>query len=117
VRWFSFPALCACYLSGLLLLYSKGKPFFRGLMKPIEAIGRTAFSNYIFQNIAMGLIFYNYGFKLMGKTGPLENLLICFIIYALQISLTVWWLKYFRFGPVEWLWRTLSYGKRQPMVK
>ncbi len=116
VRWFSLPSLAACYLAGLLLLY-ESRPNFRRLLKPIEAVGRMAFSNYVFQSLAMGLIYYNYGLGLIGRTGPLENLLVCLVIYAVQIYVTVLWLKYFRFGPIEWLWRSLTYWKRQPLKR
>lgn len=113
VEWTGYAALTAFYVSGFLLLYPKA--FFQRLVKPIEAVGRAALNNYIFQNIIVAFIFYSYGLKLFGDTLPLVNLLICFPIFAIQIPLSVWWMRRYRFGPVEWLWRTLTYGKRQPM--
>ncbi len=113
VRWTGLAALTVFYISGFLLLYPKA--FFKRLVKPIEAVGRAALSNYIFQNIIIAFIFYSYGLKLIGDTLPLVNMLICFPIFAIQIPLSVWWMKRYRFGPVEWLWRSLTYGKRQPM--
>lgn len=115
LTWTGMAAFTVCYVSGFLLLFRKA--FFRRLVKPLESVGRAALSNYIFQNIVMGFIFYSYGFKIMGTTGPLVNLLICFLIFAIQIPLSMWWMNRFRFGPAEWLWRTLTYGKRQPMKK
>jgi uncharacterized protein len=115
MRWTGYAAVTVFYISGFLLLYRK--TFFKRLVAPLEAVGRAAFSNYIFQNIIASFVFYSYGLKLMGSTRPLVNLLICFLIFALQIPLSVWWMKRFRFGPVEWLWRTLTYGKPQPMQK
>lgn len=117
IRFLSFAAMCLAYVSGILLLFGAAKPFFLRLMKPIQAVGRAGFSNYVFQNILMGFIFYNYGFKLMGETGTFLNLLICLGIFALQIPLSVLWFKYFRFGPLEWLWRLLTYARWQPIKK
>lgn len=89
----------------------KWKRFFM----PVAAVGRLAFSNYVFQALLCSIIFTAYGFKMYGKTGPLVNLLLVFMVWAIQVPLSVWWTKRFRFGPVEWLWRSLTYGKRQPM--
>lgn len=114
IRWFGMAAMCIMYVSGFLLLYRKS--LFKRFVKPIEAVGRMALTNYIFQNILGGIIFYNFGFKLIGETGPLANLLICFLIFAIQIPLSIWWVKRFTFGPVEWLWRSLTYWKRQPIA-
>lgn len=109
VHWLGYVAFTICYISGFLLLYRKAS--FKRLVKPIEAVGRAALSNYIFQNMMAGFIFYSYGLKQIGDTGPLVNLLICFLIFAVQIPLSVWWMKRFRFGPIEWLWRTLTYPR------
>jgi uncharacterized protein len=52
---------------------------------------------------------------LAGRTGPAFALLVGTTVYVLQMLLSAWWLRRFRFGPLEWLWRTLMYGKAQPM--
>ncbi len=114
VRWSGFAALCISYVTGFMLLYRKAS--FKKLAAPLEAVGRMALSNYMFQNLLAAFVFYNFGLKLIGETGPFMNLLICLAIYAVQIPLSVWWLKKYRFGPAEWLWRSLTYGKRQPMM-
>jgi uncharacterized protein len=60
-------------------------------------------------------IFYSYGLGLYGSVGRAAGLGLAVIIYAIQLPLSVWWLRRFRFGPAEWLWRSLTYGKLQPM--
>lgn len=113
VRWVGYSAFTVFYVSGFLLLYRKVS--FKRFVKPIEAVGRAALSNYIFQNMMASFIFYSYGLGLIGDTRPVVNVFICFVIFAVQIPLSIWWMRRFRFGPVEWLWRTLTYGKLQPM--
>ena len=72
-------------------------------------------SNYLLQTVVAVLIFYSYGFGLYGQVGPLGGVALVFLIFPLQILLSMWWTRRFRFGPAEWLWRTLTYGKLQPM--
>jgi uncharacterized protein len=78
-------------------------------------VGRMAFSNYLAQSLIMGVIFYGYGFGLFGRTSVTAALAIALAVYAAQAALSAWWLKRWRYGPVEWLWRSLMYGRRQPM--
>jgi len=81
----------------------------------LSAVGRTAFSNYLLQTVVATTIFYGHGLGLFATLGRLELLGVVLLIWAIQIPLSVAWLNRFRFGPVEWLWRTLTYGSRQPM--
>jgi uncharacterized protein len=74
-----------------------------------------ALTNYLFQSLVFTTIFYSYGLGLYGKVGPALILALAVLIFTLQIPLSVWWLRRFRFGPAEWLWRTLTYGRLQPM--
>jgi len=78
----------------------------------LEPIGRMAFTNYIVQSVIAGWIFYGYGLGLMGKMGPASGMVLVIAIYLAQMLLSSWWLKRFRFGPLEWLWRTMMYGKQ-----
>lgn len=105
--------LCLFYITAIILLTRK--QWWRKFLKPLEAVGRMAFSNYVFQTLVFTAFFYGYGFKMFGRTGPLVNFFLMFPVFALQIYLSVWWSKRFRFGPLEWLWRSMTYGKRQPM--
>ncbi len=60
-------------------------------------------------------IFYSYGLGLWGKVGPLVEVTLAVLIFPVLVLLSMWWIRRFRFGPAEWLWRTLTYGRLQPM--
>ncbi|MBG7608104.1 MAG: DUF418 domain-containing protein [Verrucomicrobia bacterium] len=76
-----------------------------------------ALTNYLVQSAIATTIFYGYGFGLGGNVGRLGTIGIALFIFAGQIVFSVFWLKFFRYGPMEWLWRSLTYGKRQPMIR
>ena len=78
-------------------------------------LGRMAFTNYLLQSLIFGWIFYGYGLGLFGSLGIAAASAMGIGVYAFQVLLSRWWLRRFRFGPVEWLWRTLMYGTVQPM--
>ena len=78
-------------------------------------LGRMAFTNYLAQSIVFGWIFYGYGLGLFGKLGVTSALTIGLAVYFVQVLFSAWWLGRYRYGPVEWLWRTLMYGAVQPM--
>lgn len=78
-------------------------------------VGRMAFTNYLSQSVILGWIFYGYGLGLFGKLGVTSALAIAVAIYIAQVFFSAWWLARYRYGPIEWLWRTLMYGKAQPM--
>jgi uncharacterized protein len=78
-------------------------------------LGRMAFTNYLLQSLVFCWIFFGYGLGYFGHLGAAQTLALGLIVYAIQIAGSTWWLRRFRFGPVEWLWRTLMYGARQPM--
>jgi len=107
------PSMCLFYLSLFARLATTG--WGRKLIHPFAAVGRTALSNYLFQTLVFTTIFYGYGFGLFGKVGPAAGLAMVVPVYVIQVLISNWWVKRFRFGPVEWLWRSLTYGKRQPM--
>lgn len=81
----------------------------------VAAIGRMALTNYLTQSLVMSGIFYGFGVGLFGKLKPAPAMMIVVAIYAVQIAASRLWLRRFRFGPVEWLWRSLSYGRLQPI--
>jgi len=84
------------------------------LLSVLAPLGRMAFSNYLAQSLIFSGIFFGYGLGLFGRLTPSQAMLLGIIVYVIQIILSRWWLKRFRFGPMEWLWRTLMYGARQP---
>ncbi|WP_311966753.1 DUF418 domain-containing protein [Bradyrhizobium australiense] len=78
-------------------------------------LGRMAFTNYLMQSLIFGWVFYGYGLGLFGRLGVAHALAIGIAIYIGQVFFSAWWLRHYRYGPVEWLWRTLMYGLPQPM--
>lgn len=87
----------------------------RSLQHGFAAVGRTALSNYLLQNMVMNVIFMGWGLGFYGQFGPAKTMLLSVPVYLALMLLSVWWIRRFRFGPAEWLWRTLTYGKLQPM--
>jgi uncharacterized protein len=79
-------------------------------------VGRTALSNYIFQSFIAITIFYGIGFGYTGKYSFSTVLAIAIVIFLWQIAFSTVWLMYFRFGPIEWIWRQMTYGKRIPLL-
>jgi uncharacterized protein len=109
--WASY--LVALGWIGLIMLWCQGSRL-PALKERMAAVGRTAFSNYILQTLICTTIFYGHGFGYFGSVPRTGQLLIVFAIYATQLAIAPLWLRDFRFGPLEWLWRTLTYGKRIP---
>ncbi|HVI45787.1 MAG TPA: DUF418 domain-containing protein [Chitinophaga sp.] len=110
--YFAGPAMGIFYIATLALLLQS--PGWKPVFSPLAAVGRMAATNYIMQSVLCIFIFYHFGLGLYGKTSPARDLLIVAAIYALQILLSNAWLKRFKYGPVEWCWRTLTYyGMKQ----
>ncbi|MFO7584244.1 MAG: DUF418 domain-containing protein [Anaerolineales bacterium] len=109
---FGSPVLSAAYVSGLCLLSlsASGKK----ILAPIGKVGRMALSNYIAHSVICSFIFNGYGLGLYEQVGPAGLWGIVFAIYIIQIPISAWWLSRFQFGPLEWLWRSLTYKQRQP---
>jgi uncharacterized protein len=107
------PAMACAYSVALILLFQL--PAWRARLLPFAAVGRTALSNYLLQSVICTSVFYSYGLGLYGRVGPAAGLALTAVIYAGQLAASVWWLRRFRFGPMEWLWRSLTYGRRQPL--
>ncbi|HSK88222.1 MAG TPA: DUF418 domain-containing protein [Anaerolineales bacterium] len=107
------PLLCLAYISAIALL--TGIPAWSKRLEVLAPVGQMALTNYLSQSILCTLIFYGYGLGLFGKLGTALGIGLTFIIYLIQIPISHWWMKRFRYGPVEWLWRSLTYGQPQPM--
>ncbi|MFJ8247442.1 DUF418 domain-containing protein [Peribacillus asahii] len=105
--------LCFFYMSSLTLLLRK--KHWQKLLRPFGFTGQMALTNYILQTVISIFIFL--GLNLFGKVSLLTGTLICLSIYIVQVIFSYVWLKNFRFGPLEWLWRSLTYGYFQPMKK
>ncbi|TNC14052.1 DUF418 domain-containing protein [Methylobacterium terricola] len=77
-----------------------------------EPVGRMAFTNYIVQSLVLGFIFYGYGLGLFGRLDLATGLALVLAVYGAQAVASRWWLAHHRFGPLEGLWRALTYGRR-----
>jgi uncharacterized protein len=74
-------------------------------------LGRTAFSNYLLQSIIFGFIFFGYGLGLFNRLSSSKAFILGLTVYLAQAAMSALWLRRFEFGPVEWLWRALMYGR------
>jgi uncharacterized protein len=103
------------FISGLTLLMNKkrGQQFFF----PMAPVGKMALSSYIMQTIFGLLLFYGIGFELYAKTSPWMNYLLAIVFFIFQMLISKWWLQYFHYGPLEWLWRSGTLLKWQPIRK
>lgn len=118
--WFELYTLSRLFrsfgiLGFLLLLYKSG--WFKWLFALMRAPGQMAFTNYLTQSLICGIFFYGVGFGMYGKLQRVEVYCFVLAVWAVQIIWSHLWLRYFSFGPLEWLWRSLTYWKKQPMRK
>ena len=84
-------------------------------LQPLAAVGRMTLTTYLTQSVVCTVFFYHWGFGLMNKTNLTGLLLVTVLLFLVQVLLSVWWLNRYRFGPAEWLWRTLAYGRKLPL--
>jgi len=109
------PVLTLGYFSGFVLLAQRES--WRWRLAPLAAAGRMALSNYIMQSVICTLIFYSFGLGLFGQVGAFAGLAISIAIWVVQLPISVAWLSWFHFGPLEWVWRSLTYGRPQRLRK
>lgn len=81
----------------------------------LAPVGQMALTNYISHSVICTTIFYGYGFGLYDKLAPTVTFLLVFVIYGAQIIVSRWWMSRFRFGAMEWVWRSATYGQIQPI--
>jgi len=101
------PTLGLFYLTSILLLLRKESWY--AWLKPFAAVGRMAATNYIMQSVICVFICYSFGLGKYGAISPFWGLVLSTVIILFQIGISNLWLKYFKFGPVEWIWRYLTY--------
>ena len=87
----------------------------RRVTRPFAAVGQTALTNYLLQTVICTTIFYGHGLGLFGSVDRVGQVGVMAGVWAVQLIASPLWLRRFRFGPVEWLWRSLTYRARQPM--
>ncbi|MEM9604020.1 MAG: DUF418 domain-containing protein [Pseudomonadota bacterium] len=99
---------------GAVMLWCRS-PRGQALKERLALVGRTALSNYLAQSVMCTVVFYSYGLGLFGDVNRATQLVIVVLIWIVQLQLSAWWLTRYRFGPVEWLWRSLTYFTFQPL--
>ena len=107
---FGVPALALFFIALVATLWQKAA--WRRLLAFLAPVGRMALTNYLLQTIICVFIFYGFGFGQFGNVGALAATLIALAIFLFQILISALWLKYFSYGPMEWIWRQLTYRQR-----
>jgi uncharacterized protein len=107
--------LCFAYMSIIALALRGAQRAKREhWLRHLAPAGRMALTNYLMHSIVFTTLFYGYGFGMYGEISRSVATALAIGLWLLQLPLSKWWLERFRFGPCEWLWRTLTYGTRQP---
>lgn len=106
-------SLTIVFVCSFVLIYKR--PAGGRILGKLAPYGRTALSNYFIQTLLGTFILYNWGLGFLGELTNTQALLIALGIIGIQIVLSDWWLKHFRFGPLEWLWRSGTYFQWQPL--
>jgi uncharacterized protein len=101
---------------GALMLLTQLTVFAR-CIRALAALGRTALSNYLLQTVVCIAIFFGNGFGKFGRMDRLDQALVVIAIWIAELILSALWLRRFRFGPMEWIWRSLTYMKREPFLR
>ena len=105
-------ALATSYVCAIVLLFRR--PDWNRTLSFLAPAGRMALSNYLGQSIACIFVFYGVGLGWYGRVGPTAVLGTAVVVFAAQAAASTWWLRRFQYGPAEWAWRSLTYGRRQP---
>lgn len=103
------------YAATIALWHLGGK--LNWLLNPLRHVGRMALTNYIMQSVLGIIIYYGIGFGLGLKAGPSFFMPVAILVFVVQVIYSTIWLKYFNYGPLEWIWRMLTYGKYLPIRK
>jgi uncharacterized protein len=96
-------SLCLAYIATVVLLGP--------MVSRLAPMGRMALTNYLTHSIVFTLIFYGYGLGLYGEVGRAGATLMALALLAFQVWFSGWWLARYRMGPMEWVWRALTYGR------
>jgi uncharacterized protein len=104
--------LVMAHVSALILLYKSR--YAQRLFRRLEAVGQMAFTNYIMHTVICTLIFFGYGLNYYAELEYYQLYYVVIGIWVLQLVVSPLWLRYFYFGPLEWVWRSLTYWGRQP---
>jgi len=100
---------------GAISLAVTGSGRAAALFRPFAAAGRIGLTNYLMQSLMMTVVFSRYGLGLPDPTTAVWVLINLVFFFVVQVPFSWWWTQRYRFGPAEWVWRSLTYGERQPM--
>ena len=120
--WLAMPVenminLLSAYLWITLIVFLYKKPQVEKTLAPVVSYGRMGLTNYILQSVIGVFLYYRFGLGLNQYLGPFLGMMLCLGYTFIQIYLSHYWLKTFRYGPLEWLWRSGTYMKWQPLRK
>jgi uncharacterized protein len=109
------PVLAAGYVAAIVVAFQG--TLGRRLLTPFAAVGRMALTNYLTQSLVYGFVLFGIGpgLALAGKIGTTVIVAIVIGFFAVQMVVSHWWLRRYAYGPMEWVWRTFTYGERPPM--
>lgn len=105
--------MCFGYFAAIVLLMQR--PAWRARLRWIAPAGRMALTNYLMQSVICTLVFYHYGLGYFEQLPRLWQPVFVLGVFVVQVLLSRWWLSKFRYGPMEWLWRWLTYLERPAM--
>ncbi len=115
IQEISSPFLALGHVAMVMLLFKSGAASW--LVRRLAAVGRMALTNYLLTSIICTTIFYGYGFGLYGRLHRPSLYLVVLGVWAFLFAISLPWLERFRFGPAEWAWRSLTYGRPQPFLR
>jgi len=107
--------MTAFYVTAFLRLFEQPGPH-RWLVH-FAPLGRMALTAYLTQTVVGALVFFGIGLGLLGKVGHSVTVPLALVLIALEIVACAWWLRYFQYGPCEWLWRSLTLLRLQPLSR
>ncbi len=110
---YDLPILACGYATAVALLFTSAR--WSGAVAWLAPVGRMALTNYLTQSVVCVAFYSGIVTGLYGRVGPAWDMVATFVLYGAQVLLSRWWLGRYRFGPMEWLWRTMTYGKRPRM--
>lgn len=112
--WFNLSQM-TLFMSGICWLYVNGK--FKRFFNSLQFIGRMTLTNYLLQNLFALIVFSGFGLGLLHKMPYSYHIFLALVAFISQIYFSKWWLSKYNYGPVEWIWRQLTYRKRLPIRK
>jgi uncharacterized protein len=108
-------ALAIIYVAAIILLVKNKK--WEKILSPLYPVGRMGLTTYLMQSLFGTLIFFSYGLGLLADIGAGLCVILAIGLFGIQILFAKFWFRYFQYGPVEWLWRSLTLLKVQPLTK